>query len=423
MSETRENYFLQSVTRMGDRHAVISHREITSDSGLKLLATGSRITSAIYDKLLHHKLLPPLEQCLNVENSVDHNALIALVDDYYHNLPLQVVAEEVPQAWRHGIIRQIPLPPAIAFKLTVAREERDEIFQHSVLLMALTLYLCRHIGWDETETINAAAAALLHDIGILHLNPKLFENGRTMSLNERKGLYAHPLIGYLILHEFKEYPPMVAEAVRQHHERLDGSGYPQGLQRQEINRVGQLLGVAELLGSRFGHGEGCSDCASLDLILKLNSQRLNAEYALHLKPFFKAKEGQAAPRGFSLEHCNDNLLALTTLFADWRSLHEVHQPVDRGEAEQVGLIELEIQQLKKNLLQTGLVCDEHPEEGADTSWLPDDPEHLAEITFLLKEAGWQLSDLYYLLYRRWPKLNPSGALHNWIERLPRVFAR
>jgi putative nucleotidyltransferase with HDIG domain len=422
MTVAKENHFLKSVTQLGDRQSVTNHRDITSDSGLKLVAAGTHITSRLYDKLVNHKLLPALEECLSVENGVDHASLTAQLNTVLtqEGSPFTRVSSELPPPWVEQIIRQLPLPPAICFKLTVAREERPELFEHSLLLAALTLYLCRHIGWDEADTIAATTAALLHDIGILHIDQKLFETGRTMSLEERRNLYAHPIISHMILQAFDEYPPEVANGVLQHHERLDGTGYPRGLKGGEIGKIGQLLGVAELIGSRFRASTGCTDCAQLDLILKLNAQRLNAEYALHLKPFYQELEPSTS-NSFSLQRCRDQIFSLSTLFADWRSLAAIHQPIDREEREQVALIEQEMKQLQKNLLQTGLVFDEHPQEGSDTSWLTDDPEHLAEVTFLLKEAGWQLSDLYHLLFRRWPNLNPSGALHNWIERLPRFI--
>ncbi len=424
MTETRDNYFLKSVTQLGDRQPVINHRDITSDLGLKLVASGTRITSGLYNKLVNHKLLPQLEQCLSIENAVDHPFLLQFIDESLNreNSAFLAVSDDLPATWCKQIIEQIPLPTAIALKLTVAREERPELFEHSILITLLSLYLCRRIGWSEEDTVNAASAALLHDIGILHLDPRLFESGHAMSLNERRNLYVHPIIGHMIISEFSEYPSPVAEAVLQHHERLDGSGYPTGLSGEVIGKLGQLLGVAELLGSRFGGNNGCANCAQLDLILKLNAQRLNAEYALHLKPFVKDTGIPPSADRYSRQRCHDNIFALTNLFADWRSLFAIHQPIDREEREQIALIEQEMQQLQKNLLQTGLVFDEHPQGGADSSWLEDDAEHLAEITFLLKEARWQLSELYYLLHRRWPHINPSGALHNWIERLTRIFA-
>ena len=79
MTETTDNHFLKSGTQLGDRQPVVNHRDITSDSGLKLVAAGTRITSALYNQLVHHKLLPALEQCLSIENGVDHTSLISLI--------------------------------------------------------------------------------------------------------------------------------------------------------------------------------------------------------------------------------------------------------------------------------------------------------------------------------------------------------
>ncbi len=418
MTKSLDNHFIKSVTRMGDRRAVVNHRDITSDSGLKLVGSGTRITSALYGKLVKHKLLPSLELCLSVDGSVDHPMLHALIGQQLERegSPFQVVADELPAAWRKELIGRIPLPAAMAFKLTVAMEERPELFDHSIVLTTLTLYLCRRIGWSDEQTVDAITSALLHDIGILHIDPHLFEHSHRMTLAERRNLYAHPLISHLIVKAFHEYPPQVAEGVLQHHERLDGSGYPKGLRGDEIGSIGQLLGVAELIGSRFDSDSGCPHCAQLDPILKLNARRLNAEYALHLKPFFEASRRAKPTAPPSLEQCRNQTLKLGRLFADWRRLYAGFQPVDGEQKEQLNLIDEELQQLRGNLLQSGLVLEVEEESGG-SSWLEDEPEYLAEVGLLLKEAGWQLSELYYLLYRRWPTLHFGGPLQEWLERL------
>ena len=197
MTESIDSHFVKSVTHLGDRQKVTNHRDITSDTGLKLVAAGNHITSKLYDKLVKHKLLPPLEQCLSVEDGVDHSSLVTQIDDIVtqQNSPFEPVRDELPQAWREQIIRQIPLPPAMGFKLTVAREERPELFEHSLLLAILVLYLCRRMDWDEVDTVSATSAALLHDIGILHVDQRLFESGHTMSLKERRSQRGGTLSG------------------------------------------------------------------------------------------------------------------------------------------------------------------------------------------------------------------------------------
>ncbi len=65
----------------------------------------------------------------------------------------------------------VPLPQPMAFKLTVMREQRPDLLAHSLRMALIALYLGVQSGWSERECIPLAAAALLHDIGVLHMDP------------------------------------------------------------------------------------------------------------------------------------------------------------------------------------------------------------------------------------------------------------
>ena len=75
----------------------------------------------------------------------------------------------------------------------------------------------------QAELHALAMASAFHDLGELCIDQSFFAQGHHMTLEERRHLYVHPITGYLMLRDFTELPKGTAEAVLQHHERLDGS--------------------------------------------------------------------------------------------------------------------------------------------------------------------------------------------------------
>ncbi|WP_291995740.1 hypothetical protein [Candidatus Accumulibacter sp. ACC003] len=70
MGNNGDEPFLQAATRLGDFQLVIAHQAIYSSVGVKLIDSGVRVDSGLYDRLLNHKLRVPIENCLTAENSV-----------------------------------------------------------------------------------------------------------------------------------------------------------------------------------------------------------------------------------------------------------------------------------------------------------------------------------------------------------------
>ena len=93
---------------------------------------------------------------------------------------------------------------------------------------------------------------MIHDIGKLYVpNEILSKPGRLTDL-EFGLIKTHPQAGYEILQEI-EFPWPIARVVQQHHERLDGSGYPAGLAGDEILLEARIIGVADVVEAMSSH--------------------------------------------------------------------------------------------------------------------------------------------------------------------------
>jgi PAS domain S-box-containing protein len=112
--------------------------------------------------------------------------------------------------------------------------------------------LCRAIGtelgldWERIQGLRMAAA--IHDLGKIHVPAAILNKPGKLSGHELGIIRQHPQTAYEILKGI-DFPWPLAEAIYQHHERLDGSGYPRGLKGDEIILEARILAVADLIES------------------------------------------------------------------------------------------------------------------------------------------------------------------------------
>ena len=133
----------------------------------------------------------------------------------------------------------------VAARLLVAWNAEDLVFSHTANVAGLCASIARSMGLDSKRTGALCAAALLHDVGMI---PALASVDLTSGrLNEREvnALRKHPDASRRIVKDIADVPVQVRKAVFQHHERLDGSGYPIGAVRDQICDFARVLGLAD----------------------------------------------------------------------------------------------------------------------------------------------------------------------------------
>ncbi len=105
----------------------------------------------------------------------------------------------------------------------------------------------------STEMIEGLRmAGLVHDIGKIHVPAELLSKPGRLSELEFSVIKTHSQAGYEILMDV-EFPWPIAETVLQHHERLDGSGYPSGLKGAEISLEAKIIAVADVVEAMSSH--------------------------------------------------------------------------------------------------------------------------------------------------------------------------
>ena len=244
---TANPHALATILEASQTKSIIASRDIFDISGTKLWARDQPVSHALQRKLLDRQLRSPLESCLLAEDGVTPQSLLLCTEALLAR-PIPLSALLMPQAAR--IVRELPNLPlhAVAqLMLTAGQASRPESFDHAVQGMALAGTLMAAQGGTAVELRLAMLAGLLHDLGEMYIDPRYGEADadRTLDAQSYVQLVVHPHIGGLLLSQLTDYPAAVARAVAEHHERLDGSGYPRALQRDAVSPLGRLLAVVE----------------------------------------------------------------------------------------------------------------------------------------------------------------------------------
>jgi diguanylate cyclase (GGDEF)-like protein/putative nucleotidyltransferase with HDIG domain len=131
--------------------------------------------------------------------------------------------------------------------LALAIEAKDHTtHQHLQRVRIYALEIAKELGLSESETEALRAAALLHDIGKLAVPEHIINKPGRLTQAEFEKMKVHPIVGAEIL-ERVAFPYPVAPIVRSHHERWDGTGYPEGLKGEEIPIGARILAVVDCL--------------------------------------------------------------------------------------------------------------------------------------------------------------------------------
>lgn len=122
---------------------------------------------------------------------------------------------------------------------------------HSRRVAVLTLFLGEKMDYKGRRLRNLYTAALLHDIGKISLPSNILLKEGPLTSQEQRAMAAHPIISARILTNFKELAHL-SSIVLHHHERMDGSGYPEGLLGKDIPEESRIIAVVDVFEALVG---------------------------------------------------------------------------------------------------------------------------------------------------------------------------
>lgn len=131
----------------------------------------------------------------------------------------------------------------IVLHLMSETKENENIYYHSLNVSVLSMLLAKMKNLDASVIKIIGMGALFHDMGKLKIPPQILRKKTPLTTAEQNFLNLHPKYGVDIVNLVDTFPEAGKAIISQHHELLDGSGYPQGLAGDEIDSFAQLVAV------------------------------------------------------------------------------------------------------------------------------------------------------------------------------------
>jgi len=412
--------FLQAVGQLGARHALRTSQAIYNTQGLMLLGAGAAVDQDTYKRLASHRLTTPLDESIQAEPSVTGAVLREGAEVAMDRWAFFAQMGQ-PARMRTMLLEAIgnvSLSKPLALHLTAARHLRPSLFEHSVLMGLLCAHLVREGGGMQHDVRMAAAAGVLHDVGMLYVDPALLDSPDALTGDELRPLYGHPAIAATLMGRSSDYDKEVLRAVSEHHERLDGSGYPRGVAGTQMSALGRLLSLAEVVTAMYDGGRQFPE-QRVSLMLRMSPGSYDASLAPSIHRLLRGvpvpPEASSAPASESIE----TLRRLDGLLTDWTTAIGAMWPrLQTPEKKLLQPISDSADGLRRMLNEAGVTPGQLAliADGAD-----EDPALRIELWVLARELQWQLRATAHHLQRRWrageSRLDYPPLLAMWLEQV------
>jgi putative nucleotidyltransferase with HDIG domain len=230
-----------------------------------LIALGRRPGEAVYE-----------EDALDAFEMLSHYVALAIQN---HTLG-QTLAQRVSENLRllaslHGFYDN-----ALEAFATAIDVKHVNIHGHSLRVGRYSQAIGEALGMDPNAVASLRSAAYLHDIGMVAVDKRLLGKAAQLDEEESREMRDHTVVGHQIVSQVQFPWPQIPEIVRWHHERADGSGYPDGLHGDEIPQAVRIVALAETFDAMISerpYRHRMSVGAALQDLIRLTPQKYDAQ--------------------------------------------------------------------------------------------------------------------------------------------------
>lgn len=414
----QHKHFTQAVAQMGEKQDLVASRAIFNTQGQKVVDQGVAINLGLYERLMRHRLDAPLEDSVSSANNVTGVTLKRTAASIMDEVPFfgRLAPEGPARRLMLNVIETVPLPVDTAFQLTVARDMRPEIYMNLVRAALVAVWLVNTGPLvPRFDLAMAAATGLLHDIGMLHVDPVLLQPTQRLNREQRRQLYSHPLVSKTLIERHPQYPRKVVRAVSEHQEYLDGSGYPRSLSGDAISVLGRVACLSQVVAAMFAPGRGAPEM-QLSVLLRLNAHRYDPRMSARV---LSMVQPQLDVLSVAVDLLDDPVGLLGEIDAILALL-----PLDLGadaartpaRDDGMALVSDHGAKLRRALADVGAV----PDLLAQLGEALQDEAVQTELTLLVREASWQLRTIGREARMRWrnvaDELYPA-PMRQWLDRI------
>ena len=207
-----------------------------------------RVSAEFKDKLIAGNALQKAKQ-KKLEHSIGYTEVLESTES------LIKATEEIRQV-PHQQVREIGemamekidnTDPALIFQCINAYNEVDEyLYRHSANVGILNGLMAKWMGLSQGDTENLVTLGIVHDVGKTRVPPEVLNKPGKLTQEEFEIIKEHTLHSYEILQQSPNISPLVCDAARYHHEKMNGAGYPEGLRADDIPLYARITALSDI---------------------------------------------------------------------------------------------------------------------------------------------------------------------------------
>jgi putative nucleotidyltransferase with HDIG domain len=144
------------------------------------------------------------------------------------------------------IISDLTNEEGIIDNLVSLKNISDYTFEHSINVSVLAIIFGKRLQYNFEDLRKIGMGCILHDIGKMLIPEEILNKSSSLTDYEYQVIQNHPELGFKHLQELDVLSPLSRTIVYAHHEKIDGSGYPRGLEKDEIHEFAKVAGIADV---------------------------------------------------------------------------------------------------------------------------------------------------------------------------------
>ncbi|MDX1693656.1 MAG: HD domain-containing phosphohydrolase [Ketobacteraceae bacterium] len=321
--------YARHLAKVNESKQVVATQDICNDQGAILIKAGQPITGKTTERIVKFKLLKPIEESVAIEGDIDGSALFKHIKAILskNEVAIKIHEQLELESALKNLCHFYQTFPILRQKITVLSLQMKRVYTQSLFSAWVVTVIGNQMNLPKVEMENLFIAAIAHDIGMLHIDEEVINKKGGLTPEEWRQIYAHPIIGEKILQNIPGIEKETMRAVREHHERCDGTGYPRGKFEKELAIHGQIIAMADsvvaILARMRSEGRNFRD---LIPVIQINSQaHFQGTYEALVLVLRKANLGDEgiishdAMPGFI-----DRVLFINKFLSEWLHVSEEH---------------------------------------------------------------------------------------------------
>lgn len=247
MNTPRALPYISHLLQACEIQTISACKDINATDGTVLITKGSVIRRSDEETLKHHTLSANIETLIELEHEFSAADIEQLLVDFLASDPgfERILARRDLQEKFRAAIAEFCMFPVLRQKLTIFALQMPEMFDQACFCAWLSVTAYANQNYPQDVLDKAFIASITHDFGYLHIEPSILFKETSLSTEEWLEMQQHTEYSRQILKSIPSFDRDVIKAVYQHHEVIDGTGYPKGNVGKQISELAQVLNLLD----------------------------------------------------------------------------------------------------------------------------------------------------------------------------------